>query len=1098
MMKILGGDGATLRSVLLRFAAEDGKRLVIVPEQYTLQTERDLIDGLQAKGFFDLEVLSPSRLTERVFALAGTDERVRVDARGKQIALARALMLCKKQLRYYESAAERQGFIQRAGMLIADFKRAEVEPEALLAHAEALPEGAEQDKLHDLALIYAQYERQLAGQFVDGEDVQAQMLLRLPESGLTRDALVIVFGFDVMTGQMCRLLQVMAAESREVLVLLNMRDTPDFEPVRESARRLRDGALAAGLACETTWLPEMPSAQAQDIAFLSRHYLSPGGAVFFGTLQNIRLYAAPNPYYEAHFVAQEILLLHERGMAFGDIAVAMGDEGFAGTLSTVLASYAIPAYAATKLSATSHGAARFLIASLRAVGGGYAAQDMLGVIKSGYAPIADADAWRLENYLLSYGIRGRLWLAPFARGGAEERAQVEAARMALIEPLEALRQALSSSADAGETLRRVYDYLDQTGLFARLTAQQERLLRADMPAEAAQTRQIWDAMMRLLSQAYALLHDVKVSARQLSAWLEAGLSGCELSALPPTADAVMCGGLGTLPLAHPRALFLTNMTDTLLSPGAPSLLTQEEQERAQRALHAYLSLTEDGQDDLRRLDVWKAMSAPAEKLFLTRAQAMQDGGALRPFSGLGTLRRLFPALIEEGGVSQCAAAALPLAPGPALDEIGGMARRNALQGDWLSAWRYLSRDPQTRERAQALRDAFAPETDAPPLPRPVTHALFMERVMSVSRLESFAACPYRHFVEQGLSPRPRKEWTVTPIDAGNFYHSALEGFTRLLPTIPGWPRIDKKTCDAAIDAAAQPIMTQMLSGAMGDSARMRALGDKYTRVLRRVAWTFTRGARQSAFSPVCAEVRFGYPGGIPPLTLTLKTGERVYVRGVIDRIDRYAGDEGVYLRVVDYKSGAEKLDPARIFYGAQLQLLLYLQAALAMEDDAAPAGAFYMRLSDPILPDQADEKQLEDALARALCLRGVALRDVEILRRMDEGTPPLTLPKVTTADGGFDQRAMLATLEEMRALIAHAKDMAARLTERMREGEIAARPLCDGEKSGPCEHCDYADICRRSVSRAPDNARLMQRLRFDELLEKLNQNRAGNSDINQV
>ncbi len=197
MMKILGGDGAALRSVLLRFAAEDGKRLVIVPEQYTLQTERDLIDGLQAKGFFDLEVLSPSRLTERVFALAGTDERVRVDARGKQIALARALMLCKKQLRYYESAAERQGFIQRAGMLIADFKRAEVGPEALLAHAEALPEGAEQDKLHDLALIYAQYERQLAGQFVDGEDVQAQMLLRLPESGLTRDALVIVFGFDV-------------------------------------------------------------------------------------------------------------------------------------------------------------------------------------------------------------------------------------------------------------------------------------------------------------------------------------------------------------------------------------------------------------------------------------------------------------------------------------------------------------------------------------------------------------------------------------------------------------------------------------------------------------------------------------------------------------------------------------------------------------------------------------------------------------------------------------------------------------------------------------------------------------------------------------
>ncbi|MBQ6803090.1 MAG: hypothetical protein IJP04_00390, partial [Clostridia bacterium] len=155
MLKIFGGSSETLRRHLIAMAARGGRMIVIVPEQYTLQTERELMAGLQVPGFFDLEVLSPSRLTERVFAQAGSDQRVRIDARGKQLALARVLLSCKKELRYYESAAEKQGFIERVGSAIADFKRAGVTPEMLKNHAESLPEGAAKDKMQDLALLYA-------------------------------------------------------------------------------------------------------------------------------------------------------------------------------------------------------------------------------------------------------------------------------------------------------------------------------------------------------------------------------------------------------------------------------------------------------------------------------------------------------------------------------------------------------------------------------------------------------------------------------------------------------------------------------------------------------------------------------------------------------------------------------------------------------------------------------------------------------------------------------------------------------------------------------------------------------------------------------
>ena len=1086
MLRIVSGNQEALRRHLLALAAQGGRMMMIVPEQYTLQTERELMDSLRLPGFFDLEVLSPSRLTERVFALAGTDGRVRIDQRGKQFALARALLLCRKQLTYYESAVGKQGFIQRIGGLIAQCKQAGVPPEQLADYAEAQPQGASRDKLRDLALLYTAYENQLTGQFVDGEDVLDDMLLRLPQSGVAADARVAVYGFDTLTGQMIRLLLALARQSGDVQALVVTGPGEAFSPVRDSVARLCEEAEDTGTPVEHLALGFLEEGRAPELTHLSMEYLRSPGRPYSPIPQRIRLYAAANPFFEAHFAAQEMILLHEKGLPFDGMTVVMGDASFADTLAHVLSSYRIPAYISRKLNAASHGAARFLLSSLRAVAEGYEPEEMLSVIKSGYAPIAQEQVWRLENYMLSYGIRGKLWLNPFGRGSAQECADNEPARLALITPLHALREAFKAAQTAEEALKAVYEYLTACRVYEQLTAAQQALSDRGMSAEALQTQQVWEALTQLLSQAYSLLGEARVSPRQLASWLEAGLEACKLSSLPPTAGAVICGGVGELPLSRPRALFFMNLTDGMLSDSGNGLLTPQEQENAEKAMEVYLSISQEGQDKLAQLDVWKTLCAPTDYLYLTRSLATEQGAALRPFSQLSHIRQLFPGLVEEGSVAQKTEGWLPLAPLPALDAMGQRVRQGKLRGEWLEAWQYLMNAPETKAQAQAFYQAFTPEKGAPLLPRDIAHALFMERVMSVSRLESFAVCPYRHFVEQGLTPKPRKEWKLTPIDAGNFYHSALEGFTRLLPTIPHWPRIDRKTCDEAVNQAAQPLFDQLLSGVMGESARMKAVGEKYRRVLQRVAWTFTRGARQSAFTPQDAEVKFGYPGGIPPIELTLKDGTKVFVRGKIDRIDRYEGDEGVFLRVVDYKSGSEKLSPAKIFWGAQLQLLLYLQAALAQEEEAQPAGAFYMHVADPLLPGAEDTAQVEDALARALCLRGVALKDAAILKRMDEGTPPLTLPKVTTADGEFDKRAMLATMEDLKNLILHAGDMARQLASHIYEGEIQASPLCDQRGKGACENCDYAEICRQDLSRAPENARIMQEMKFDRLLEIIN------------
>ncbi len=1086
MLYIKTGSREALRKRLFALCEQYQKVLVIVPEQYTLQTERDLIEGLDAPGFFDMEVLSPSRLTERVFAAAGQEKATHIDDRGKQMALSRVLMEEKKNLRYFSSAAQKQGFIQRLGSMIASFKQAGMTPEEMTEYAAQMEEGARKDKLCDLALIYTRYTALLQGQFVDGDDVTESMLSRLPESGVARGAAVCLWGFDIFIGQMIRLICALSKESLHTEALLVYHQERAFDPVWDSARRLEQEAKNAGIPCAILSEADCDVPKAPVLQHIAEQYLKTPPHPFTRPQDAIRLYAAPTPYFEAHFIAGEMLRLHEKGLSFRDMAVVWGDDSFSGTLKEVLSSYRIPCYVSRKLPAMSHGASRFLIASLRAIAEGYPQDEMLNIIKSGYAPVLDRQGWQLENYLLSYGIKGKKWLSPFERGLEEERAAAEEARLLLIPPLETLRQALKESESARDALTHLFHYLEETGVYAALLYQQEQLLARSLSAEAVQCRQVWQMILRLLEQAYALWENTKVTAAKLAIALEAGLESCELSSLPPTAGCVMCGRIGSLPLGQQKVLFMANMTDQLALSSRSSLLSEQEQQQMENTLQMYLSLSDENQALLGQLDVWRCLAAPTEKLYLSYALATQDGTAIRPYSGIRQLRKILPALVEEGGMLQKNPVSAPIAPGPAANMLGVQMRSGGLSGEWLEAWKYLCSGEETRVQASSLRSAFAPEGDALPLPREVTHSLFMERVMSVSRLESFAVCPYKHFVDMGLQPQPRKEWTLTPIDAGNFYHSALEGFTRLLPTLPNWPHIDKKACDALIDQAAEPLFEQQLSGVMGDSARMRAQGEKYRKILKRVAWTFTKGARQSEFTTTHAEVRFGYEHGIPPIPLQLKDGSTVFVRGIIDRIDRYAGDEGVYLRVVDYKSGNTALHPAQIFWGAQLQLLLYLKAALSMEENAAPAGAFYMHVADPLLPGEKEQAEIEDALARMLQLKGVMLKDVAILQKMDSGTPPLTLPSCITKSGEFDKRSTVASLEDMHRLIHHAATCAATLAEKMHSGLIKAEPLCAKGSSGPCEFCDYAAICRKNVSRAPENVRAMESMSFEELLEKIN------------
>jgi ATP-dependent helicase/nuclease subunit B len=208
-------------------------------------------------------------------------------------------------------------------------------------------------------------------------------------------------------------------------------------------------------------------------------------------------------------------------------------------------------------------------------------------------------------------------------------------------------------------------------------------------------------------------------------------------------------------------------------------------------------------------------------------------------------------------------------------------------------------------------------------------------------------------------------------------------------------------------------------------------------------------------------------------------GAEVLLRGVIDRVDLYEGDGSVYLRVVDYKSGRKELDPTQIYWGLQLQLLMYLMAALSAKPGAEPAGAFYFHIDDPLVDlDEGLRERAEREIAQRLRLRGIVLADTAVVGFMDrDGT---SMKQVFNKDGTLSAFASAASLEEMHNLLDHAKRTAEKLASSMRKGGIAVSPAKTNTFSA-CKFCEYAGVCRWDARLPGARPRFLSPLSLEEL-----------------
>jgi len=1053
-------------------AVAEGKRcMFLVPSQYTLQAEIEIMTRLNMEGTFMIDVLSPGRLQSRVFERAGQPDRVIFDERGKCMVLTEIIEEEKENLTVYRSAAANGalGLARKMSALIADFKRSGKSAQEIMAQLESMEESERSlpaaGKLIDSARIYAAYEQRMCAHLSDAEDVSREMLARMARSGVLSGQHVFVYGFDMITPTFASELVHMAglADSLTLAVETDDNAAPDgrlFAPVNFSLERLKKLASEQGIPIEHEKMEEDLDAP-EDIRLMEHSLFALGAASSEREPEHIELYAVSGMQQEVHIAGAKMRRMLADGADPASMAVVYPKgSGYAPLLQSVLPLYGVQVYAVEKRAAGAHPLCRFVTASLAVVSGGYKTGDITECVQSGFMGLQNEEADALCAYLEGMDVRGESIKRPFVyiKDGSEETlAALNASRERVIKPLAVFEKALRKAKTADETISAVLSLLEQVNAYETLEDMRVKLREAELHAEAEDCAQVWNLLMETLDQLHTLLGGEKATAKAVLSLLESGLSALELSALPPADGAVIAGEIGNLRTAQVETLFALGMNDSGGAGGA-GLFTPQEQEEAERITGAYLGMSASERAALSQLDELKALSSTKRRLIISYAISDETGRALREGMTVQAIRRLFPSMPLRGGIAQQEREAMLCAPDAAMEALS-VALSDAADGKrelpqaYAQAYAALSESEEGREKLLSVTRRLSADADKKLLPVQA-RKLYGRPVMSVSRLETFAQCPYRHFVKYGLAPKEEVKPGVDRAELGTLYHEAAESFTRAITAVEGFPIVDEATCDAVMERAAKPLIDAWRESPLGESARGAAIARRIAKTAKRAGRNILSQFAESRFVPMHAEMVFG-KNGVAPIMLELADGTFVYLQGRIDRIDVFDEKEK-RIRVIDYKSGAKKFDPTMAYFGIQLQLLLYLAAAVERIPGARAAGFFYCRIADPTIRSESRVKEeVERQLAKKLALSGVSLSDVEILRAQDDRHA-----QMITRDGkpSGTYRASMADEEQMDAMTAFAKRKAAQLAGGAYAGEIDDHPAVLGQYSA-CATCRFAAIC---------------------------------------
>lgn len=1102
------GSGKSHRiyeEIMQRAAQEPGRNfLIIVPDQFTMQTQKDLVMRSDRGGILNIDVLSFGRLSHRILEEVGTKEMPVLDDTGKSLVLQKIAADLKEQLPAMGSLLHKQGYIHEVKSAISEFMQYGIstqDMDKLIASAEK--RGALAMKLRDLKTLYRGFQDYIRDHFITTEETLDVLRRSLVKSKILPDSVVIFDGFTGFTPIQNRLIQELMRVCEETIVTVTIGEEEDpyqmdgeqklFHLSKKTVADLVKLAAEAEVTRgEDVFVKDGPNrfTEAPALCYLEQNLFRYQYEPYTEKQCEIRMFEALSPREEVHQTALYIRkLIREEGLTYRDIAVVIGDlEGYASYVETEFGQLEIPCFLDRTRGIVLNPMIEYIKSALQLYIRDFSYDTVFHFLRSGMADISREEIDELENYVIRTGARGyRTYSRLFTRkteemqqgSGQEDTERAEET----MERLNRIRQQFADTveilhmaprAKAGEYVDHLYDFLEQNQVQQKLLNYQQRFEQEGDLAKAKEYAQIYRLVMDLLDQIYELLGEEEISLQEFADILEAGFGEITVGTIPQNVDRIVVGDMERTRLKQVKVLFFLGVNDGNIPKNASKggIISDMDREFLIES-GTEMAPSPRQQMYIQRLYLYLNMTKPSERLYLSYAKVNSDGKGIRPSYLIDTVRKLFPQLAVEYPQNRSRLEQIEGRQEGArylaeeLREYADGTLREEERQDFYLMYRAYEADPEGRDRLTAAAFRRYKESG---LSRIVARALYGRQLEnSVSRLETYAACACRHFLQYGLSLQEREEFGFEVSDMGNVYHAVLENFAgKLAESGRTWWDFDENFATQAIKEAVEGYAATYGETVLYSSARNEYAITRMSRILTRTVLTLQQHLKQGSFQPDDYELSFRFAEDLDSIHVDLSEEEKMHLQGRIDRIDVSEDAEHVYVKVIDYKSGNKKFDLAALYYGLQLQLVVYMNAAMELESrkhpdkEIVPAALLYYHIDDPTIETSVEltQEQINEEILTKLRMNGVVNSDPAVVERLDRFLQDKSkvIPVEKKKDGSFSARSGILSREELQVVSSYVDTKIREIGREILDGKIAANPYEKGNEEA-CTYCAYKKVC---------------------------------------
>ena len=1084
-------------------ATTDHRVVLIVPEQFSFESERKIYKEFNNAGIQRIEVLSFMRLANSVFRKYGGLAGRYAEESTKTILMNLALEQVHDCLKVYRKSS---GAVLTQSMLdmVNEFKTWGIADKRLSEVEAQLEEGHLKDKLGELSLIYSAYEALMGGLYLDPLDDVSRAAAMLKDNRYFGNTVVYLDEFDGFTANESEILKAIFTQAKDVYLSLCLSSvkagdkTGLFAPVKKAFNRVLRLAKECGAdVAVPVVLQEKKRFVTPEMAHLEQNVLAEHIDAFDEPCEHIRVFSAANEYDEVDYMLATIKnLVREQQYRYRDIMIISRDlTPYQSALQNGFAHYKIPFFMDMLGSVTEKPLIRFVDSLLKAAVNSCNVNDILNLLKCGILDFSAEDISRFENYIYTWDIKGsglkqeftahpRGYVELFEEADIEELAFVNQLRAQVVETVLELQTRCEQSTGA-EISAILYQMLERLQVQKNVQMTVEKLNRMGMPVLASEYLQTWEIFVQILDSLAVSLKDTEISLKRYAQLYQLVADTYQIGEIPQQLDCVSVGASDRSRTANPKVVFVLGANDGVFPyvPSSVGLLTDGEKQQLS-AFDMQLSRSLEEMILQERFLAYKALTCARERLFVTYRRASVDGKPTAPSFIVNQILMMFGQKCKYSD-EQLDALYYCQTDQTVYSRFAECFKQDtplrAAMEEYLKHYGYADQVKKLYEVAEHKEYSFHDKA--------LASKLFGKEIrLSASKLERYQNCRFLYFCSDGLKARPRKKAELNPLETGVLIHDVI--YKLMSDPKLSLSQMEDDTLRSFIQAQLDEYIATKMGGAQTKTKRFLYLYHRISNTLFQIVSHLREEIRQSGFVPTDFELQIGRSGQVQAREMIAPDGTKVMIEGRIDRVDTYEKDGVKYVRVIDYKTGNKEFKLSDVIYGLNIQMLLYLfslwDAPQGKYQGSVPAGILYMpaKAPKPSLGREAEQADIDAQFKKSYCMSGLLLDDEDVLKAMDEEISGIFIPvkklakeKVVEENGEervvkFTESSPIVTLSELGKLKQYTENLICDMVQELHQGRIEAVPLDNG--SVACSYCDYRSVCNHQET---DRCREMQKFK---------------------